>query len=221
MEIIQKKDFIEVEYTGIINDNNTVFDTTNADTAKLHNLPKNASYGPAIICVGEHQILKGLDHHLENKEVGKEHQFEIKAQDAFGMKDSKLLKLIPGRKFHEQKVQPIPGLQIDIDGMQGTIKTVSGGRVLVDFNHPLAGKDLKYTVKVNKKITDTKQQLDSALKAMFGLPQITTEITEKKATITMPFDIPADAQAELQKKLTGMISGIEQISFAILKGGKK
>ncbi|MCH8980513.1 hypothetical protein IH922_00675 [candidate division KSB1 bacterium] len=50
-------------------------------------------------------------------------------------------------------------MQINIDGMMGIIKTAGGGRCLVDFNHPLSGKEVTYTIKVNKIITDDKEKL--------------------------------------------------------------
>ena len=37
-----------------------------------------------------------------------------------------------------------------LDNMTGIIKSATGGRVIVDFNHPLSSKDLAYNVKVNK-----------------------------------------------------------------------
>ena len=96
---------------------------------------------------------------LEDQIVGKKqakHTFSINAEDAFGKKDAKMIQLIPMSKFRQQKIQPIPGLQLNIDGSFGVV-TVSGGRCLVDFNHPLAGKDLVYDVKINKIVEDDKE----------------------------------------------------------------
>ena len=151
MTIVSKKDFIEIEYTGKLKDENVVFDTTDETVAKENGLESHSGYGSVIICVGEEQLLKGLDKNLEGKETGKEYDIELKPEDAFGNKNAKLIQLVPTSKFKQQNVQPMPGMQLNIDGVVGTIKTVSGGRTLVDFNHPLSGKVLTYKIKINKK----------------------------------------------------------------------
>src|SRR3989338_8055971 len=159
MAKISKKDFIEIEYTGRIKEDNSIFDTTDRKVAKENNMKSREEFGPVIVCVGENQVLKGLDISLEGKEAGAEYDVAINPKDAFGSKNPKLIQMIPTSKFIQQKIQPMPGLQLNIDGIVGTVKTVGGGRALIDFNHPLAGKELSYKVKINKKVTDPKEQL--------------------------------------------------------------
>ncbi len=173
---IKKHDFVEIEYTGKLKDENIIFDTTDEKVAKENKLHGH-DYGPIIICVGEEQLLKGLDKNLEGKETGKEYDFDIKPEDAFGKKNAKLIQLIPTNKFKQQKIQPMPGMQLNIDGVVGTVKTVSGGRTLVDFNHPLAGKELSYKIKINKKITDDKEKLSGYLKLSLGAKDFKVEIS--------------------------------------------
>src|SRR3989338_8473942 len=122
MTIVSKKDFVEVEYTGKLNEECITFDTTDEKIAKEHNLSSHNNYGPVIICIGEQQILKGIDKHLEGKEAGKEYDVGIKPEDGFGNKNAKLIQLIPTNKFRQQKIQPIPGMQVNIDGIVGTVK---------------------------------------------------------------------------------------------------
>ena len=66
--------------------------------------------------------------------------------------------------FREQKTQPIPGAVFDFDGKPAKILTVSGGRVIADFNNPLAGKDLVYDITVKRKI----ENLDEKAKALIN-----------------------------------------------------
>src|SRR3989338_2964288 len=182
MEKVSKKDFIEIEYTGKIKEGNIIFDTTDEKVAKENNLHGH-DFSPAIICVGEEQILKGIDHNLEGKDVGKEYEFDIKPEDAFGKKNAKLIQLIPTSKFKQQKIQPMPGMQLNIDSMVGTVKTVSGGRTLVDFNHPLAGKELLYKVKINKKITDGEEKLTGYIKLGIGTKDFEAAVDNGSAKI--------------------------------------
>ena len=157
MTIIKEHDFVEIEYTGRIKEDGAVFDTTEENVAKENGLyDKKGNYSPIVICVGKNKILKALEEQIIGKETGNKYTFEIKRENAFGKKDAKLIRLIPTNKFRQQNIQPLPGLQLNIDGVFGVIKTVSGGRCLVDFNHPLAGKDIVYTVNLNKVVKDTK-----------------------------------------------------------------
>ncbi len=173
---IKKNDFIEVEYTGRLKEEGAVFDTTDESIAKEHHLyRKGAHYGPIIICAGEKHVLKGIDDFIVGKEPGK-YKIEIKPEDAFGKKNAKLIQMIPARKFAEHEIRPVPGLNVNIDGMVGLIKTVSGGRVLVDFNHPLAGKELAYDFNVLRIVTDKKEQVQSILEVTVSLGKADSEV---------------------------------------------
>src|SRR3989344_580469 len=96
------------------------------------------------------------------KEVNQEYTVEISPEEGFGKKDPKLIRIIPSRIFKEKNINPFPGLQVNIDNIIGTIRSVSSGRIIIDFNHPLAGKNLIYQIKIIKKI-ETNQEKTSAL----------------------------------------------------------
>ena len=181
MSKIKRKDFIEVDYTGKEKESGMVFDTTKEDVAKangLHN--KNSTYAPLIVSIGEKQIIRGLDKYLEGKEVGKSYSFDIPPEDGFGKKDAKLLRIIPLRVFNKQKIQPVPGLQVNIDGVMGIVKTAGGGRVVVDFNHPLSGKTLVYDIDIRKVITDRKEKLLAYLKTTLRIKEDEVEVDVKE-----------------------------------------
>jgi len=220
MTKVSKRDFVEIEYTGKIKDDNIIFDTTDEKVAKENNL-ESKDLGPVVVCAGEEQLLKGIDKALEGKEIGKEYDLVIKPEDAFGSKNAKLIQLIPTSKFKQQNMQPMPGLQVNIDGMVGLIKTVSGGRTLVDFNHPLSGKDLLYKIKINKKIVDDKEKLIGYVKLSLGTKDFSVEIKENNAKITLKTEIHKESQEKLSKKITELIPGIKKVEFAFEKEKNK
>ena len=76
MEPIKKQDFVEIEYTGKLKEENIIFDTTDEKVAKENKLHGH-DYGPIIICVGEEQLLKGIDKNIEGKEIGKEYDIDV------------------------------------------------------------------------------------------------------------------------------------------------
>ena len=201
--MIKKSDFIEIEYTGKLKEDGTVFDTTDEQTAKDNHLYKEtAEYGPLIICVGEQHLLSGLDKFLIGKELGS-YNIELKPEDAFGKKSAKLVQLIPARKFTEHNIKPAPGLSVNVDGSVGFVKTVSGGRILVDFNHPLSGKELNYGIKVIRVVTDKKEQVQSILEIILSIRKKDAEIAvnNNECTIKIKQKFPDEVIKKMEEKI--------------------
>ncbi len=208
---LKKKDFIEIDYTGRLKENNSVFDTTSEQVAKDEKIHSpETKYSPQIICLGENQIVKGLEDNLVGKDLG-EYKFEIKPEDAFGKKEAKLIQLVPTKKFLDNKIQPVPGLVLNIDGMIGTVKTVSGGRTVVDFNHPLSSKDLVYVVKINKIVTDVNEKIKTILK-WIGLQESKFDLKENELTIKTLEEIPKDVKAQFESKIKELLD-LKKVEF--------
>lgn len=188
MESVKEGDFIQIEFTGRVKGDGYIFDTTSKDVAQKNGLfnPK-INYGPVTICLGKAMVLEGLDASLVGKELGFEGSIEIAPESAFGKKNAKLLKLIPSSKFKTHNINPQPGLQVNIDGSIGFIKTVTGGRTIVDFNHPLSGKVLVYDVKILNKVDDKKEQISSILTMKLNMKKDNYEIdlTDKTCSIAL------------------------------------
>src|SRR3989338_8109177 len=130
MDKIQEKDFIEIEYTGRLKGEGFVFDTTDSKEAKKAGIfNEKIDYAPAIICVGESQLIGMLDKKLIGKEVSKEYKIELVSEEAFGNKDSKLLKLIPVSVFKKQKIKALMKLELGIKPEHISLKN---GEISVD-----------------------------------------------------------------------------------------
>ena len=153
---VKKGQFLEIEYTGLIKGSDIVFDRSNIEDKK-----------GVIICLGGNSLLPGLEAKLEDKEVNKEYNLDLNLDEAFGKKDPKLIKIIQTKVFISKKINPIPGLQVNVDGALATIRSVSGGRCVVDFNHPLAGRNLTYNIKIIRIINDNKEKVESILNLDF------------------------------------------------------
>ena len=217
---MKKGDFVELGYTGRIKDLNLVFDTTSEKEAKENNIyDARASYGQIIICIGQKHVIHGLDEQLEGKELGKKYHIELGPEQGFGKKDAKLIQLVATSKFIKQKINPMPGLQVNIDGMMGMIRTVSGGRTLVDFNHPLAGKELVYDFKINKIVKDDKEKLKALLKLQLNLKDIKADIKEGNVTVSLNIkqDLPKPIEERLTKNIKELIPSIKKIKFKAMQ----
>ncbi len=214
MPTIKKHDFVELDYTARIKEDNSVFDTTEEKVAKENKAyNEKTDYSPAVICVGETNILKAVEEQLIGKETGKDYKFDIQAENAFGKKDAKLIQMIPMGKFREQNIQPFPGLQLNIDGVFGVVKTASGGRCLVDFNHPMAGKDVVYNVKVKRIIDDNKEKLNSLVKLRFGIKDAQIELKDTSADIKSSKNVPNEAQDHFRKVAEHVLPDVKNINF--------
>ncbi len=214
--MVKKGDFVELEYTGRIKDLDIVFDTTSEKEARENNIyNEKASYGPIIICIGQKHVIHGLDEQLEDKKLGKKYQIELRPEKGFGKKDAKLIQLVATSKFIKQKISPMPGLQVNIDGLIGVIRTVSGGRTLIDFNHPLAGKELVYDFRINRIVKDDEEKLKASLKLQLNLKGIKAKIKEGNATITLNIkqELPKPVQERLTKNIMEIIPSIKKIKF--------
>ena len=140
---VKKNDFIEIEFTGNISNTDEIFDTNIEKDAKKAGMDlKNIK--PFILSVGHKMLPNGFDKDLEGKEIEKSYALELKPEDAFGKRNPQMVRMIPTKHFHEQKINPERGMQLSLDGQLVKILSSDRGRTLVDFNNPLAGKNVTY-----------------------------------------------------------------------------
>src|SRR3989344_3482305 len=189
---IQKNDFIEIEFTGKAN--NEIFDTTYKEEAKKIGI--EADVKPIIVSIGNEMLLKGLDENLEGKEIEKQYSIKIAPEKAFGSRNPSLIKTIPMKVFKEKNMNPVPGLTVQMDNYLAKILSVSGGRVIVDFNNPLAGKEIQYDFKILKKI---KPLIDIFGKKFRESTGFDFEVEKKKEDKTETKPITAKKQNENNK----------------------
>lgn len=180
MENIAKGDFIEIKYSGYAN--GELFDSNILEDAKKLN--KDAKEEKTVIIVGERMVVVGLDKQLEGKEIGKEYTLEINHKEGFGERKRELIKTIPMSAFKGKDVYPQVGMVLALDQYLAKVIAVSGARVIVDLNNPVAGKDLKYSIKVIRKVTEDKEKAEAYFKFFLGvIPEI--EIKENNIIVKM------------------------------------
>jgi len=163
---LSKNDFIEIEFMGKTKDGKVFDSNTAAGLAQIEGADvKNAK--PFIFSIGHDMFLKGIDDFLVGKEIGKTYAINLNPADAFGARDPKKVQLMPIKIFNEQKVRPIPGAMFNFDGNIAKILSVNGGRVMADFNNPLAGKPVSYIYKINKMVEDQKEKINAMQEFLF------------------------------------------------------
>jgi|WetSurMetagenome_2_1015567.scaffolds.fasta_scaffold192519_2 FKBP-type peptidyl-prolyl cis-trans isomerase 2 len=178
--MIAKNDFIELEFTGRVKDGE-IFDTNIKSEAKKINLDLESR--PLIICIGQNMILPALDEFLIGKDLGK-FSLELAPEKAFGMRNRSLIKTMPIKLFLEKKIYPQPGMTFEFDNLLGKISAVSGGRVIVDFNHPLSNKTIIYELNVKRKLDDSKEKVDALFFFLFRR-KFEFKIEDKKLVVSV------------------------------------
>ena len=124
-------------------------------------------------------LLKGLDEALEGKEIGEKYSVHIFPEKGFGKRNASLIKTIPIRIFREKNMDPTPGMVFQLDQHLVRILSVSGGRVIADFNNPLAGKEIDYDFKILRKVDDDKEKIN-AIQDFFFKQRFEFELKDKK-----------------------------------------
>ena len=176
---LQKNDFIEIEFTGKLKDGE-VFDSNIQEGLKKLNSNQKAK--PFVFCLGQDMFLPGIEEFLIGKEVGK-YEIDLKPEKAFGLRNSSFIQMIPLKVFIEHKINPIPGTILNFDNKLGKVLTVSGGRIMVDFNNPLAGKEVLYKINILRKVEDINEKINSINDFLFRR-EFKFEIKDKTLILT-------------------------------------
>ena len=175
---INNGDFVRLNFTGKVQENDEIFDTTFEDVAKEANLfNENKEYKPIPIIVGGNHLLPAIEEAIVGLEEGDSKTIEIDSENAFGPRNRQLIQLIPMKEFKKQGMTPVPGMIITSEGNNGKILTVNGGRVKVDFNHELAGKDLIFDVDVVEIIDNDEDKIKSMIELHYATPNMDIDKT--------------------------------------------
>lgn len=117
------------------------------------------------------------------KSMKQKEKKEIFAKRPFGEREKDLINVVSLKQFTKNKVNPFPGLIVDLDGHKALVKAVSGGRVVVDFNHLLAGRDLIYDIELLDIISDEKSKIMTLVESQDMEGEI--ELKDKKGILKL------------------------------------
>lgn len=177
--MVQNGDFVLVRMTGWAYEEPTVLEmqqgkkepklvmieTTEKEHAEKEHFPSDQISAPKFVIVGEKEFaLDGVNEALREMDVGEEKEIELPPESAFGERDKSKIETIPSKKLREQGQWPVKrGQWVRFEGRVGKVLSVGGGRVNIDFNHPHAGKKVKYWLKIEKVIEDEVEKIEQLL----------------------------------------------------------
>jgi len=183
--------FVLIDYAVYSKDDQKLIDTTIADKAKEGNIyNENIKYEPELVIIGEGLIFKSLEEKIVNLSEGDSATIELPPEKAFGKRDPSKIRTVSARELTRRGIVPKVNEEVEINGQRAVVKSVGGGRVILDFNHPLAGKTLVYELKIVKVVKEPAEKVKELiyrwLKKVINRNEIRVRITKKTVTITLP-----------------------------------
>ncbi len=195
-------DLIYVDYDlWVMPDNEdeeaTLFDTTDEERAKEEEIfDEDADYGPKAVEIGGEELFEGFSEALKEAEVGEEESVEVPPEKGIGQRDPDEIELYSRREVERKGVDPVAGKEVEIDNRRGRIIRATAGRVRIDFNHPLAGKTLKYDFEVTEKPEGPEELSRAILAKDYRAGDFTIEVSddEDQVDIILPEQSKYDQQ---------------------------
>ena len=107
---------------------------------------------PLVYIHGQGDIVPGLEKALEGKAMGTRFNVTVSPEEGYGVHDVEKTQAVPRGMFPAEE-EIVPGMQFHAQGPDGhqlvvTVVKVDDERITVDGNHPLAGVQLNFDVKV-------------------------------------------------------------------------
>ncbi len=149
---IEANQIVSIEYE--VKDGDTVVDS-------------NVGGDALVFMFGKGQIIPGLENGIVNMEIGEKADILVQPADAYGEYNAEATQEVPADQFAGIDLavgMTLYGQGEDGGTVQVTVKEIKEDTVVIDFNHPLAGKALMFSVAINN-IRDA-----SAEEAMTGIP---------------------------------------------------
>jgi FKBP-type peptidyl-prolyl cis-trans isomerase SlpA len=115
-------------------------------------IDSNFEKEPATFVIGDGSLLAGFEKKLFGLTVGEQASFTILPEDGFGQPNPNNIQQFD-RSHFAADLELAEGLVISFaDASQtelpGVVKSVEGDVVMIDFNHPLAGKNITFDVNI-------------------------------------------------------------------------
>ncbi len=137
-KIAKKGDTVSVEYTGTL-ESGEVFDSSKGKP-------------PLEFELGSHHVIKGFEDGITGMKEGEEKELKISPEDGYGQHSATYIKELP-RASVPKELDLKKGMLLifkreDDMRMPAVVTDIKKDTVIVDFNHPLAGKKLNFKVKL-------------------------------------------------------------------------
>lgn len=217
---VQEGDFVLLDYIAIVETEEgggkrqQVFDTTIKEEAEKAGL-ELARLGPTLIVVGKKEgiILPAVEEELIGLEEGQWKTIKLPPERAFGKRDPNKIVTVSAKELSRQGVIPRVGEEIsaNVRGriIRGRVIFVGGGRVTIDTNHPFAGKNVLYKVRVVKVLKSTEERVKALIDRWLGtLEGVEYSIENGRLIVSLPVGLLA--ASNLAPAVNGLARNVEE-----------
>ncbi len=136
-QTVQANSLITLNYRIVLDNGSTVIDTFQGT--------------PATLQLGAGEMMPALEACLTGLEVGKHEHFTLAPEHAFGEYKQELVERVRREHMAEDKLEAMSVMEFvapDGSRYQGLVREVDDEAAVIDFNHPLAGKTIRFEVEV-------------------------------------------------------------------------
>ncbi len=145
---------VKIHYKGTLDDG-SVFDSSEGKDA-------------LEFIIGLGMIIPGLEEGIKGLKVGDKKTVKVESNDAYGPVMEEAKQEVPKSQFPPE-LQVEVGMQLAAQGPQGvipvTISEIRDDSILVDFNHPLAGKNLTFDIEVLEVRETSEEEINKLMEA--------------------------------------------------------
>ena len=138
MSTVQNGNTVTIHYTGTLNDGSEFDSSVGRD--------------PLSFEVGSGQVIPGFDSAVLGMEEGESKTFTLTSDEAYGPSNPAAIQIVEKTNFPEDFEinvgQSVTGQNGDGQMFNATIVSEQDDTVTLDFNHPLAGKDLTFDIQL-------------------------------------------------------------------------
>ena len=138
---VEKGDTVKIFYEGRFEDG-TVFDSSD----------KGEYPHPLVFIAGIRQVIEGFDGAVLGMQENEEKEFAVEPEKGYGLYDDDLKKDVPLSFFQDvkslQEGMIFAASSPDGKKISGKVVSIKDGKIVADFNHPLAGKKLIFKIKI-------------------------------------------------------------------------
>ena len=157
---MEKGDFLLIELEGK-DESGNVFESTKGEIAKK----LYGKEGPLLVILGITPLLKGIEEEVYKMKEGEERDIILLPSKGFGFRSKENVIVVPLSNFDRiPHVNDVVSIESNNSVKIGVVTSISSGRVLIDTNHPLAGRTTYFKIKVVKRLSTEKEKASHLLK---------------------------------------------------------
>lgn len=116
---------------------------------------------PLSFLEGSGNIIPGLENEIKGMEIGDKKAVNVVAQEAYGDRNPELVYDVPKSQFPPEEELKI-GMMFQTEESDAvlTLTEIKGDMVVLDANHPLAGKDLFFDIEITGRREASQEEID-------------------------------------------------------------